>query len=105
MEFNSKEVKNIKEILTFLNNEFSDYSSQMFTAYHPRGSVDSYQAWHICCNNYLVYAGADFEKEDFDICRKAIKVKFPNLHITYVYLHDITLMIKRKEMSKTIILR
>ena len=106
MEFDTKDVKKIKEILTFLNKEFFEWDNgNSFIAYHPRGSEGNFQSWHVCCNNYLLYAGKDFNSTEFEDCKEAIKIKYPRLKIIFVYQHEVTFMVAKREMKRVIILK
>lgn len=107
--FNPKDIKKIKEIITWLNKEFAEWRDNddrvTFKAFHPRGSEGSYDAWHVCCNNYMIYAGKDFKRDEFEECMEAIKTKFPKLKIVFCYLHDVSLKCKQKHMSKSIVIK
>ena len=79
------------------------HGEETFTAHHSRDKsspVDN--RWFIHCSNYLIYMNPNKDsREDFDMTKKAIQVKYPELKIIFAYQHRITSAI-HKENGKGI---
>jgi len=93
--YSPKQVKAIKEIINWLNEEFpSNLSDKYFAAYHPRSTEGmSMDRWHVTCNDMLMY----MKDENFKLCQEAIREKFPKFKIIFCYLHNVTRVIVRNK--------
>ena len=93
--YHPKQVKQIKEIINWLNEEFSTTRPEVtFVAYHPRSKdTASLDRWHVTCNDMLLY----MKDDDLKLCKEAVREKFPKLKIVFCYLHNVTrVIIKNK---------
>jgi uncharacterized protein YydD (DUF2326 family) len=89
--YNPKQVKQIKEIVNFLNSEIpTNRNEKTFVAYHPRNRDGaSLDVWHVTCNDMLMY----MKDEELKLCKEAVREKFPKLKIVFCYLHNVTRVI------------
>ena len=91
MKFNPKEVKQIKEIVDFLNNEFPPENlGNKFFAHHPRGTDGNLDIWCIYINDGMLYLPSSAGREELDFCLLAIRTKYKNLRFFMAFQYHIT---------------
>ena len=54
-----KDIKKVKEIVDWLNEEFPDDRQKQFIAYLDRN--EKFPTWHIACLDYFLYASDEYK--------------------------------------------
>jgi hypothetical protein len=96
---NLKSIKQIREILKFLNETFPDHKYPKFRAY--LSPDDDFRWWNIVTDDWFLYMGSPTggnidDHEDFKLCKEAIRTKFKNLNMVFAYQYYVSGSIKLK---------
>lgn len=91
-----KFIKEIKEILNFLNSAFPSKDYPKFCAYLPPDNDPlCLTEWHIATDDYFLYMGKSEEAEEFKICKEAIRTKFKKFKMIFCFQHAVTSRVQK----------
>ena len=78
MSLSASDLSAVREILEFMNAEFS---TPVQAYLHKQPQAGEWGGWHIVVGDYTVYTS-----EEYKLCKQACYTKFPNLQMIFVYL-------------------